>query len=209
MPWYDGPDAARAPRDGRDRVGDRNLARPPLPGAVGDPPDVGRAPRLPRLRRAGRRRRLARRRRGRRAALGRRARGSRRSRRFEGALDAAIAPQSVTIRLDGRLDVGRGDMLADPERPPIVASELTADLCWMSEQPLLARRACSASSTRRAPSRAIVDELVSVVDMHTLEDLPRSRSARAQRPRRRQAAAVRAARRRSLRSRIAPPEPSS
>src|SRR6476469_672304 len=52
---------------------------------------------------------------------------------FEGALGAAIPGQSVTIRLEDDVDVGRGDMLADPERAPVVARELTAELCWMSE----------------------------------------------------------------------------
>ena len=42
---------------------------------------------------------------------------------FEGPLEAAIPAQSVTIRLEDDLDVGRGDMLADPERPPFVARE--------------------------------------------------------------------------------------
>ncbi len=36
----------------------------------------------------------------------------------EGTLDAATLPQSVTIRLEDDIDVGRGDMLADPDRPP-------------------------------------------------------------------------------------------
>ena len=56
-------------------------------------------------------------------------------------------------------------------RPPVVARELTARVCWMSERPLEAARACS-SSTRRARSRARVDEIVSVVDIATLEDRP-------------------------------------
>jgi sulfate adenylyltransferase large subunit len=88
---------------------------------------------------------------------------------IDGPLDAAVAPQSVTIRLDDDLDVGRGDMLADPERPPVVARELVANLCWMSERPLEPRsRLLVKQTTRTAP--AIVDELVSVVDIHTLED---------------------------------------
>ena len=51
MPWYGGPDAARAPRVGPGR---RRPATAPfrLPGAVRDPPADRRAPRLPRLRRA-------------------------------------------------------------------------------------------------------------------------------------------------------------
>ncbi len=88
---------------------------------------------------------------------------------LDGELDAAIAPQSVTIRLEDNVDVGRGDMLADPERPPTVANELTAELCWMSERPLEPRAKLAVKHTTRAV-RAVVDELVSVVDMETLED---------------------------------------
>ncbi len=88
---------------------------------------------------------------------------------FDGPLEAAIPPQSVTIRLEDDVDVARGDMLADPERPPIVARELTAELCWMSERPLEPRARLAVKHTTRA-SRAIVEELISVVDMHTLEN---------------------------------------
>jgi bifunctional enzyme CysN/CysC len=100
--------------------------------------------------------------------------GGRRSRvaaieTLDGELDAAIAPQSVTIRLEDELDVGRGDMLADPERPPIVATGLTAELCWMSERPLTPGTKLAVKHTTRAV-RALVEEIVSVVDMHTLED---------------------------------------
>jgi sulfate adenylyltransferase large subunit len=90
---------------------------------------------------------------------------------FEGELENAIPGQSVTIRLEDDVDVGRGDMLADPERPPVVARELTAELCWMSESPLAPRAKLAVKHTTRS-SRAVVDELVSVVDMHTLEDRP-------------------------------------
>jgi sulfate adenylyltransferase large subunit len=90
---------------------------------------------------------------------------------MDGPLDAAIAPQSVTIRLEDDVDVARGDMLADPDRPPTVAREITAHLCWMSEKPLLPGAMLGVKQTTRAV-RARVDELVSAVDMHTLEDLP-------------------------------------
>jgi sulfate adenylyltransferase large subunit len=90
---------------------------------------------------------------------------------FEGALDAAIPGQSVTVRLEDDVDVGRGDMLADPDRAPTVAREVTAELCWMSERPLEPRAKLAVKHTTRSV-RALVDELVSVVDMHTLEDRP-------------------------------------
>ena len=88
---------------------------------------------------------------------------------FEGPLQAAIAPQSVTVLLEDNVDVGRGDMLADPERPPIVARELTAELCWMAERPLEPRSRFAVKHTTRS-SRVVVEEIVSTVDMHTLED---------------------------------------
>ena len=99
------------------------------------------------------------------------ARASRRSRRSTAPLDEAVPPQSVTIRLDDDVDVSRGNMLADPERPPIVARELAARVCWMSERPLEPRAKLAVKHTTRSV-RAVVDELVSVVDIHTLEDVP-------------------------------------
>jgi sulfate adenylyltransferase large subunit len=90
---------------------------------------------------------------------------------LDGALEEAASPQSVTIRLEDDVDVSRGDLLADPERPPTVARELTAHLCWMSERPLEPRTRLAVKHTTRN-ARAVVDELVSVVDMDTLEDRP-------------------------------------
>jgi bifunctional enzyme CysN/CysC len=88
---------------------------------------------------------------------------------LDGPIEAAASPQSVTIRLEDDVDVSRGDLLADPERPPIVARELTAHLCWMRERPLEPRARLAVKHTTRN-ARAIVEELVSVVDMDTLQD---------------------------------------
>ncbi len=88
---------------------------------------------------------------------------------LDGMLDEAVPPLSVTIRLADDVDVSRGDMLADPENPPAVARELTARVCWMSERPLEPGARLAVKHTTRSV-RAVVDELVSVVDMHTLEE---------------------------------------
>ena len=84
-------------------------------------------------------------------------------------LELAVPGMSVTVRLADDLDVSRGDMLADPEQAPTVARELEATVCWMAEKPLEARTKLAIKHTTRTV-RAIVDELVSVVDIHTLED---------------------------------------
>ena len=83
----------------------------------------------------------------------------------------ALPGESVTIQLVDDLDVGRGDMLVDPDTPPTVARELTARLCWMSERPLEPRAKLAVKHTTRSV-RAVVDELVSVTDIATLADLP-------------------------------------
>jgi sulfate adenylyltransferase large subunit len=88
----------------------------------------------------------------------------------EGQLETAVPPQSVTIRLADDIDVSRGNMLADPERAPIVAREVDARVCWMSERPLEQRAKIGVKHTTRSV-RAIVDELVSITDIHTLEEV--------------------------------------
>ena len=90
----------------------------------------------------------------------------------DGPLDEAAPPQSVTIRLEDDLDVGRGDMLADPERPPAVARELVATVCWMSERPLEPRARLVLKHTTRTV-RALAEELLSVVEIATLTDVDR------------------------------------
>jgi bifunctional enzyme CysN/CysC len=85
--------------------------------------------------------------------------------------DRGVPGMSVTIRLADDLDVSRGDMLADPEQPPTVARELEATVCWMAEKPLEPRTRLVVKQTTRSV-RAIAVELVSVIDIHTLEDRP-------------------------------------
>jgi len=55
---------------------------------------------------------------------------------FDGPLDAAFAPMSVTVRLADDLDVSRGDLICRPDDRPALARDLVADVCWMAEAPL-------------------------------------------------------------------------
>jgi sulfate adenylyltransferase large subunit len=60
---------------------------------------------------------------------------------FDGDLDEAHAPQSVTLTLTDELDISRGDLLVSPESPAITTTRFTASLVWMDEQALdLTRR---------------------------------------------------------------------
>jgi bifunctional enzyme CysN/CysC len=90
---------------------------------------------------------------------------------YEGELEEALAPMSVTLRLEDELDVSRGELICRPEQAPTVARELQADVCWMSERPLRAGgRYVIKHTTRNAT--AIVEELVDRVDVHRLERTP-------------------------------------
>jgi sulfate adenylyltransferase large subunit len=53
---------------------------------------------------------------------------------FDGDLDFAFAPMSVTVTLDSEIDISRGDVLATD--PPNVGQRFDAELVWMDERPL-------------------------------------------------------------------------
>jgi sulfate adenylyltransferase large subunit len=89
--------------------------------------------------------------------------------RVDGAAEDALPGESVTILLEDDVDVSRGDLLADPERPPIVARELTANVCWMTERPLEERSRLLVKQTTRTVT-ARIEEIVSVIDIATLEN---------------------------------------
>jgi bifunctional enzyme CysN/CysC len=56
---------------------------------------------------------------------------------YEGELEEAFTPQSITLTLEDEIDVSRGDMLCRPGNQPSVGSKFDAMVVWMSEEPLL------------------------------------------------------------------------
>jgi sulfate adenylyltransferase subunit 1 len=56
-------------------------------------------------------------------------------RTFDGDVDRARAPQSVTVVLEDQLDISRGEVLAATGRLPVVAREFDATLCWLATEP--------------------------------------------------------------------------
>jgi sulfate adenylyltransferase large subunit len=90
---------------------------------------------------------------------------------YDGELEEAYPPMSVSVRLSDRLDISRGDVICGAGSPPEPARELVADLCWMSKRSLqpgdrfLLR-------TGTAAVKAVVGELDWVLDVHTLDPAP-------------------------------------
>jgi sulfate adenylyltransferase subunit 1 len=59
---------------------------------------------------------------------------------FDGDLNEAIAPQSVTLVLDRELDISRGDLIVATQAQATVAKRLQAALVWMDARPLQRNR---------------------------------------------------------------------
>jgi sulfate adenylyltransferase large subunit len=89
----------------------------------------------------------------------------------DGALEVAVQGQSVVVRLSEQIDVSRGDMLCDPADPPTAARELEATVCWMSERPVQTGARLAVKHTTRW-ARAILEEVVSVLDVETQDERP-------------------------------------
>src|SRR6476646_4722756 len=56
---------------------------------------------------------------------------------FDGDLEEAFSPQSVTLTLEDEIDVSRGDMLVRPGNLPRVEQKFEATVVWMSEDPMV------------------------------------------------------------------------
>ena len=85
----------------------------------------------------------------------------------DGSVGEACAPMSVTIRLDGDLDVSRGDMICRPHNRPTVDRHIEAIVCWMAEEPIAAGGVYAIKHTTRS-ARAIVEEVRYRIDVNTL-----------------------------------------
>jgi sulfate adenylyltransferase large subunit len=90
---------------------------------------------------------------------------------YEGELDEAIAPLSLTLRLEDDLDVARGELIAGVSEPPLVTREFEADICWMDSEPLRPGGRYAIKHTSQTAT-AIVDSLIDRVNVDTLEREP-------------------------------------
>lgn len=59
---------------------------------------------------------------------------------YDGALEEAIAGQSVTLTLADEVDCSRGDVLATADNPPETADQFEATVVWMDDEAMLPGR---------------------------------------------------------------------
>ena len=88
---------------------------------------------------------------------------------YDGKLQTAYAPQSITVTLTDEIDISRGDMFVKAgAHPPRVAKEFGAMLCWLSEAPLDKNRKYLVKHTTRT-AKCLFSHLDYRVDVNTLE----------------------------------------
>jgi hypothetical protein len=90
---------------------------------------------------------------------------------FDGDLNEARAPLSVTLVLDRELDISRGDLIVAADAPAIVAKSLKAALVWMDQRPLERNRRYLLKHTSQTVP-AFVSALDYRTNIATLDHLP-------------------------------------
>jgi len=89
----------------------------------------------------------------------------------EKEISEAFAPQSVVIHLEEDIDISRGDVIAKKDDSLLVTQDVEATVCWMSERPVQPGARLAIKHTSRW-ARAVLDEIVAVVDMDSLDERP-------------------------------------
>jgi sulfate adenylyltransferase subunit 1 len=88
---------------------------------------------------------------------------------FNGPIEKAFSPQSITIQLEDDIDVSRGDMIVKPENMPQVSQDIELMLCWLNEKPLVAGSKYLVRHTTNEV-RCVVKEIVFKENLNTLEE---------------------------------------
>jgi sulfate adenylyltransferase large subunit len=90
---------------------------------------------------------------------------------FDGDLEMAHAPMSVTVTLEDERDISRGDMLVHPGQLPYASRQFEAHLVWMTEEPLSSGRSLLVKQTSQQVT-ARVQSIESRLDIQTMERKP-------------------------------------
>jgi bifunctional enzyme CysN/CysC/sulfate adenylyltransferase subunit 1 len=90
---------------------------------------------------------------------------------YDGPLQEAFCPQSITLVLADDIDISRGDMIVGLDTLPGMGSDLQARICWMNQRPLQrGRKYLLKHSTQTV--QAMVTALENRINIHTYEAEP-------------------------------------
>jgi sulfate adenylyltransferase subunit 1 len=90
---------------------------------------------------------------------------------FDGDLDEAKAPLSITLTLEDEIDIVRGDLISTSDPLPHVESSFDAMLVWLNDEPLDTKKRYRLKQTTRQ-EWAEVKTIHHAVNINTLEHEP-------------------------------------
>jgi len=87
---------------------------------------------------------------------------------FDGELEEAYAPMSVSITLEDDIDVSRGDMIVRSNNKPRALQDIDVMLCWLNNNPAKPRAKYTIKHTSNDQT-AMIKEVIHKIDINTLE----------------------------------------
>jgi bifunctional enzyme CysN/CysC/sulfate adenylyltransferase subunit 1 len=90
---------------------------------------------------------------------------------YDGPVQEAFSPQSITLRLEHDIDVSRGDAIVGLDELPGMTSELRAHVCWMNQRPLQRGKKYFLKHTTQTV-QAVVTSLDNRMDIQNFEAEP-------------------------------------
>jgi len=88
---------------------------------------------------------------------------------YEGELQEAFPPQSVTITLEDEIDISRGEMIVHPDNIPFIGRHFTTMLVWMDEEPMDTGKQFFLKHNTNT-TRATIATIRNRIDVNTLEE---------------------------------------
>jgi sulfate adenylyltransferase subunit 1 len=94
---------------------------------------------------------------------------------FNGSVEEAFAPQSVTITLEDEIDISRGDMIVKENNQPVSTQDIDVMLCWMNEKKLIPNGKYVLRHTSKEV-RCMIKEIKYKINISTLEEIEGDKS---------------------------------
>jgi sulfate adenylyltransferase subunit 1 len=91
---------------------------------------------------------------------------------FDGSINEAYAPMSVTIRIEDEIDISRGDMIVRTNNVPKVGQDIELMVCWLSKNKMIPRGKYAIKHTTR-DTRCMITEVkykLNINTLHRMED---------------------------------------
>lgn len=89
---------------------------------------------------------------------------------FDGPVQEAFAPMSITMRLEDEIDISRGDMIVRKNNSPQDSQDIDLMVCWMNAKPLQPNGKYALIHTSKH-TRCVVKNIQYKIDINTLHRL--------------------------------------